>query len=173
MYPKNRAAPAVLCTGTSSKTGQPCRRAPIRGGTVCASHGGLAPHVRAAAAARLANASLGMVGVLREIALDSEVAAADRIRAANSMLDRAGLRAGVEIEVTAKTWEHVLDGVLVDVDVEDAEEVGPGERATRSAIAAPLGPDEREADLAAERASAKVRQLRQKSANAEAKRRSR
>lgn len=34
--------------------GEPCKRPPIRGGTVCASHGGSAPAVRAAADRRLA-----------------------------------------------------------------------------------------------------------------------
>jgi hypothetical protein len=166
MYPKNRATPAVLCTGTSSRTGQPCRRAPIRGGTVCASHGGLAPHVRAAAAARLANASLGMVGVLREIALNTEAADGDRIRAANSMLDRAGFRAGVELAISAgPTWEdrlaemlvsvepgdtRAVGGVLIDLDddTEDAELVeGPGSmRGPHALSAAPGAADELEAE---------------------------
>lgn len=35
------------------KNGEPCKRPPIRGGTVCASHGGSAPAVRAAAERRL------------------------------------------------------------------------------------------------------------------------
>lgn len=39
------------CTATNS-AGQPCRNRPIRGGTVCSTHGGSAPQVRAAAAAR-------------------------------------------------------------------------------------------------------------------------
>lgn len=34
--------------------GEPCKRPPIRGGTVCSSHGGRAPAVRAAAGRRLA-----------------------------------------------------------------------------------------------------------------------
>lgn len=40
------------CTAHTT-TGRPCRRWPIRGGTVCPSHGGAAPQVRAAATRRL------------------------------------------------------------------------------------------------------------------------
>ena len=41
------------CSARKSN-GEPCRQRPIRGGTVCATHGGSAPQVRAAAQARLA-----------------------------------------------------------------------------------------------------------------------
>lgn len=39
------------CTGTN-RNGEPCRRAPIVGGSVCWTHGGAAPQVRRQAAAR-------------------------------------------------------------------------------------------------------------------------
>lgn len=41
------------CTGTAKSTGERCKRRPIPGGTVCVKHGGGAPQVKAAAAARL------------------------------------------------------------------------------------------------------------------------
>lgn len=47
--------PARTCTAKSSQSGLRCRRAPILGGTVCASHGGLAPQVKRKAAERLAD----------------------------------------------------------------------------------------------------------------------
>ena len=46
------------CTATSSRTGQRCERAPIKGGSVCTTHGGRAPHVVAAAQQRLAEAEV-------------------------------------------------------------------------------------------------------------------
>lgn len=46
------------CRGTSKKTGEPCGRYAIKGGTVCKSHGGGAPQVRAAAARNLAEGEL-------------------------------------------------------------------------------------------------------------------
>jgi vacuolar-type H+-ATPase subunit E/Vma4 len=41
------------CTAHSSRTGLPCKRNAIRGGTVCRSHGGAAPQVKAKAAERI------------------------------------------------------------------------------------------------------------------------
>lgn len=41
------------CTATSSRTGARCKKRPIDGGTVCATHGGSAPQVRAAADRRV------------------------------------------------------------------------------------------------------------------------
>src|SRR4051812_34966234 len=46
------------CAGHSKRTGKPCGKSPIIGGTVCATHGGSAPQVRAAATRRLAAAKL-------------------------------------------------------------------------------------------------------------------
>jgi len=43
------------CTAKSSRTGNPCRQAPINGGTVCGTHGGRAPQVRRKAQERLAD----------------------------------------------------------------------------------------------------------------------
>lgn len=41
------------CTAKSSRTGKPCSKWAIRGGTVCDTHGGRAPQVKAAAEKRL------------------------------------------------------------------------------------------------------------------------
>lgn len=50
------------CTGTN-RNGDPCRRAPIVGGSVCWTHGGSAPQVRRAAEARHAAALAGLDAV--------------------------------------------------------------------------------------------------------------
>lgn len=44
------------CTA-KNRRGEPCRRAPIKGGSVCPTHGGSAPQVKAAAAERQADAA--------------------------------------------------------------------------------------------------------------------
>jgi hypothetical protein len=49
---------ANRCTARSSRTGKRCAKAPIAGGTVCPTHGGRAPQVKAAAAARIEAARL-------------------------------------------------------------------------------------------------------------------
>lgn len=42
-----------VCRAHSSRTGKPCKQAPIIGGTVCRHHGGAAPQVKAMAAKRI------------------------------------------------------------------------------------------------------------------------
>lgn len=42
----------MTCTATSNRTGERCKRSPIKGGTVCSTHGGRAPQVALAAARR-------------------------------------------------------------------------------------------------------------------------
>lgn len=44
--------PREKCTGHSSKTGERCKRWPLKGSTVCTSHGAAAPQVREKAAQR-------------------------------------------------------------------------------------------------------------------------
>src|SRR5688572_3641052 len=54
------------CTGTTDRG--PCRKAPVKGATVCTSHGGAAPQVRAKAAQRVAEADAQRtLGHLRDV----------------------------------------------------------------------------------------------------------
>lgn len=84
------------CKAKSSRTGQPCRAWAIMGATVCRWHGGAAPQVRAAAAARVTLAEAMALGVRRpawEIFADA-LHSADIL-----MLDaRVKLEAGVTVE---------------------------------------------------------------------------
>lgn len=52
------AAGTRRCAARSSRTGERCRRRPVAGATVCASHGGRAPQVRAAGRRRLAESKV-------------------------------------------------------------------------------------------------------------------
>ena len=57
--------PKFRCTALSQQSGERCRRRAIKGGTVCAVHGGGAPQVRAAARRRLERERLdGEIGRL-------------------------------------------------------------------------------------------------------------
>lgn len=49
-----RPAPHRQCTATSTRTGQRCQRAPIKGGLICTTHGGSTRQAKAGAAKRLA-----------------------------------------------------------------------------------------------------------------------
>jgi hypothetical protein len=78
------------CTAKSTTSGERCGKAAIKGGTVCATHGGSAPQVRRKAALRLLELVDPAIAVLaREMATADK--SADRQRAANSVLDRAGV----------------------------------------------------------------------------------
>jgi hypothetical protein len=117
------------------RNGTPCNNRPIRGGTVCRMHGGSAPQVKRAAQVRLDMAADRAAAVMVRIMEDDAAPTADRIRAAAQVLDRAGMRTGIDVNVSGGlTWEQKLDSMLVDVgvlydldDVEDAEVVGPVE----------------------------------------------
>src|SRR3546814_21188983 len=78
------------CTAKSTTTGERCTKAPIRGGTVCATHGGSAPQVRKKAALRLLELVDPAIAVLAREMVNADKSA-DRQRAAHSVLDRPGV----------------------------------------------------------------------------------
>lgn len=78
------------CTAKSQTTGNRCTKAPIKGGTVCATHGGSAPQVRRKATLRLLELVDPAIGTLAREMVQADKSA-DRQRAANSILDRAGM----------------------------------------------------------------------------------
>lgn len=91
---------ANRCTATSKTSGERCRQAAIPGGRVCRYHGGGAPQVQRSARGRLAELVMPAIETLnheREHAKRS----ADRQRAANSILDRAGITRGHSAEIDA------------------------------------------------------------------------
>ena len=100
MKPRGGTTPR-RCTARSSRTGKPCQRAPIVGGTVCATHGGRAPQVRRAAEARIAALVHPSLDTLARALEADDIHAA--IRAARDLLDRAGIGAPSRVEL-----EHEL-----------------------------------------------------------------
>lgn len=77
------------CTART-RQGNRCRQRPILGATVCRMHGGAAPQVKRAAQLRLLELIAPAIATLaREMA--TAPFSADRQRAANSILDRAGV----------------------------------------------------------------------------------
>lgn len=120
------------CTGTSyirdesgmyiadndwQRLTRPCLSFPAKGGTVCHAHGAKIPVVQAAAQRRLAEASevvaLRLVGLTK--VRDEEnvrIRPQDRIAAAASVLDRAGVKGGVEVDVKATGFQQVLSDLF-------------------------------------------------------------
>lgn len=106
------AEPSRRCAG-HKKTGEQCKNAAILGSTVCRFHGGAAPHVKAAARARLENAADLMAKQLLGIALTADSDGV-KLAAIKDALDRAGLRPPAEVVLSqgeTKPWEELFDGM--------------------------------------------------------------
>lgn len=86
--PKNRCT-AWARTANDGK-GERCRQPAYPGASVCKFHGGAAKQVKQAAALRLASLVSPAIGTLAREMVKAE-RSADRQRAANSILDRAGI----------------------------------------------------------------------------------
>lgn len=146
----DKPLPSIRCTAYKD-SGEQCGRWSIRGGNVCLAHGGKKPEVQAAAMAKVEVARLRLigltedaVGVLEDLMASKVTADAVRLKAATEVLDRSGIKGGVDISVevehkinpaeaiTAKLKEiadRANKGVEAAEEVEDiidVEEVLPG-----------------------------------------------
>lgn len=101
------------CTATSQQSGSRCKKAAIRGGTVCQSHGGGAPAVKAAAAARLTRtAAENQVATLGlPVDIEPQRALLDEVhRAAGAVAWIAGIVAGLDEESVTFGVSKVVEG---------------------------------------------------------------
>jgi hypothetical protein len=102
---------------------RPCLGRVGKGTTVCHAHGSKIPVVLAAAKARLANASDVVAQRLINLTATTDelnrlVRPQDRLVAIQAVLDRAGIKGGVEVELTGTGFERVL-GDLFGAEVSD------------------------------------------------------
>lgn len=93
-------AEPLRCTAKSKTTGKQCRNTPIPGGTVCVSHGGSIPAVKAAAQRKMIALIDPALAVLYRAMVECDEWPS-RIRAALGVLDRAGM--GVASTLTLDT----------------------------------------------------------------------
>ena len=104
----------LRCSATSKGTGQRCQLPAIKGATVCRSHGGNAPQVRAAAAFRVMDAYRALqpkaVAVV-ETLLDRTEFPTVQMAAVRDVMDRTEGRAGETITVNASVTV-VVDRLL-------------------------------------------------------------
>lgn len=95
-----------LCSARRSN-GEACRAPAMRGMRVCRVHGGSSPQAKRKAALRLAELVDPAITTLAKELVNQDAAPSDRLRAANSILDRAGVPR-VTREVDAETSREVL-----------------------------------------------------------------
>jgi hypothetical protein len=104
--PKGGRDPSRLCTAHVRKTGAPCPRYATTGTRVCSAHSGTANHVRNAASRRietdrdkLLNSRPEAIDTSLACIRDEDALWADKVRAATAILDRAGMPAGLKLQV--------------------------------------------------------------------------
>ena len=85
------------CTAKSTRSHERCKKAAIKGGTVCATHGGSAPQVKNSAMQRLLDAADPAAARLVQLVSSKD----ERIglAAARDLLDRLGHKAPTEIKI--------------------------------------------------------------------------
>lgn len=101
------------CTAKSSQSGQRCRGQAIAGANVCRMHGGSAPQVKRKALERMIAACDIVAGELIAIARDKKQPAAARVSAANSVLDRAGMKPTDRVELSGADGAPVQTEMVV------------------------------------------------------------
>lgn len=88
---------AQRCTAKSKQAGRQCGNKAIPGGTVCRIHGGAAKQVQRKARLRLAQMVDPALTILARELVNPNSRPADRLRAVENVLDRAGFPRGQEI----------------------------------------------------------------------------
>jgi hypothetical protein len=96
-------AEPLRCTAKSKTTGKQCKNLPITGGTVCVSHGGSIPAVKAAAQRKMIALIDPALATLYRALYECDEWPS-KIRAALGILDRAGMGPGSTLTLdTEKT----------------------------------------------------------------------
>jgi len=97
----------MQCKAKSKRSGIRCRKHAIKGGTVCATHGGSAPQVKLKARERLAILVDPAIDRIKEVIEKGENIAAS-LRAAQDILDRTGFKATNKLEVKTEPSENAV-----------------------------------------------------------------
>lgn len=78
------------CQARSKQSGEQCRRVATPGHRVCKSHGSGSPQARRAAALRLSDLVTPAIATFARVLTDPNAKNADKIKASEAILDRAG-----------------------------------------------------------------------------------
>lgn len=114
--------PVVQCTAIK-KDGTQCRKWAVRGVLVCMKHGAQLPQVRKVAEERVQAARVQMMGMttdatkVLEQLMQPGVPEGIRLKAATEILDRSGLKAGMEVNVTVEHVGSPLADIMNQLDI--------------------------------------------------------
>lgn len=128
------------CTAKSKQSQERCRRAASPGTTVCASHGAKAPQVRKKASLRLMELIDPAITTLAREMMQADKSS-DRQRAANSILDRAGVPRRIESPDSEAAKALLIDRLLA---LKAEREVETPETAMAQVIEAEVLPSPKE-----------------------------
>ena len=112
------------CTAHKSSTGERCKNAAIRGGTVCRFHGGAAKNVKKKARERFNDLIDPMINIAERMvqeALDGQLSAPDRLGLMKFIADRTGFVPGKNIEVEMPKWEGVMTHIIRSAPLDDPD----------------------------------------------------
>lgn len=129
---------------------RPCEAWSANGTEYCVSHGGNAPQAIAAAKRGIALATPNAQEALVRLAQDESVAPETRLKAINSLLDRAGIRTGMDVSVETPGWQKLMGDMFGKPSSEDEP---PGEEPPL----APTPPPEEARPVASPRKAAKTK----------------
>jgi hypothetical protein len=93
-----------------------CPKWCIPGAAFCSDHSGGRNSAKALAKKLAEDASVQAMGELKAIAFDPLQDADTRLKALNSLLDRAGVKGGLDITLDAKGYEEILDKIIAGDD---------------------------------------------------------
>lgn len=108
-----------------NRAGQRCGAWAIHGSTVCRVHGGSAPQVKRKAALRLIELIDPAIATLGRVMVDPNAKDADKLRAAENVLDRGGLPRTQEVSSPDTAREVLIERLL---NIRDAGKSRPGSR---------------------------------------------
>lgn len=103
---------------------RPCNGWGANGTEYCAAHGGSAPQTIAAAKRALALSAEDVARMLMRIATDETVAAETRVKAGAQVLDRIGIRLGVDLSLEVPKWQKLIGEMFAAPREESDEEPG-------------------------------------------------
>ena len=104
--------PARRCIAKANRTGERCRAAAIKGGTVCRIHGGGAPQVKKAAKERLLELVEPALAELRKIVMNPKTDDSVKVRSIQIILDRTGYGPGQTVILQSSAWDDATDALL-------------------------------------------------------------